>query len=696
MRFAGNRGRDRSRIVYNRSIEVSGIPEDAYNYAVYGRSPVEWVMELQRRDALAPRIRLYEAMREARRRLRPGWQLCWIEVYRRTRGNTAVGKRSHWSRSGYLEAARFRHAACHFLRSRDLHFVVGPAPHEDGPRTFQVGSVINPESVPRRRCEAEPQGWWNAYAQPLARGTPAVEPSRLPGCAPRRATHGACTILWRFVRRDLPMPHLASRVAGLLTIGCGLAAGGDDASAASTLELLLQSPLEYATPGDRCEPRICTRLLDWINAAESTIDFAIYGARDQTLILEALSAARARGVKVRGYVDRDRQGNNYYSSTDEWTRRLGVIADDQARESKPTPFAPNPPRCKRPAGFAGPLQCLAYDLGNFWLLAEHASREDFTDPSGGGTNKIMHNKFFVVDSKRVWTGSANISDSGTGGYNANAAIAAESATLALVYTQEFDRMTRRTRSRDEKPSTGPRPHQVGDAIVEPWFSPQDQPMRYAVQPLIARATSTIDVSIFFLTHKYVAADLINAHKRGVRVRIIVDATAATNGYTKHELLRVAGIPLKVENWGGKMHAKAGAIDGEILILGSMNWTSAGDNANDENTLILRSRRLAAQYGDWFERLWQSIPNRWLARGARPDPESADSGSACADGADNDFDELIDADDPGCGRHPPPLAQLPPYRLVAKERGTRPPPTHRVHWGTANKEPTNSRWTVFAR
>ena len=490
------------------------------------------------------------------------------------------------------------------------------------------------------------------------------------------------------------MLHFASRVAGLIAVAYGLHAGGDDTSSSGSLELLLQSPLEYATPGDRCTSQTCTRLLDWIHAAESTIDFAIYGARDQTVILEALLAAQGRGVKVRGYVDRDLQGTNYYASTDAWTRRLGVIADDHARESKPKPFYGRP-RCERPMGFAGPLQCLAYNLGNFWLLAEHASREDFTDPSGSGTNKIMHNKFFVVDSKRVWTGSANISDSGTGGYSANVGIAAESAPLALVYTREFERMARRTGPGDKKPRTAPTPLTVGDAIVEPWFSPQDQPMRYAVQPLIARATSTVDVSIFFLTHKYVAADLINAHRRGVRVRIIVDATSAKNGYTKHELLRVVGIPLKVENWGGKMHAKAAVIDGEFLILGSMNWTSAGDNANDENTLILRSQRLAAEYLVWFEHLWQTIPDRWLARGARPDPESADSGSACADSVDNDFDKLIDFDDPGCGPHPPPLAELPPYRLVPR-LGAATPRNHRVYWGTANKEPSDARWTTFAR
>ena len=486
--------------------------------------------------------------------------------------------------------------------------------------------------------------------------------------------------------------RLVARMAGLLVVGYVLHGCADERPTAD-IKLLLQNPLEYAAPDDRCAAPVCTTLLDWIGTADRTIDFAIYGARYQTLLLEALLASQARGVKVRGYVDRDQHGDSYYRSTDEWARRLGVIADDRARESGPQPYTGPRPRCRRPSGFDGPLQCLAYYLGNHWLLAEHASRKDFTR---AGTNKIMHHKFFVVDGKRVWTGSANISDSGTGGYNANAAIAAESRALAAAYTREFENMTRRTGPRDRKPRTARQPVRIGDAIVEPWFSPEDQPLRFAVQPLVARAKSTIDVSVFFLTNKYVTADLINAHRRGLRVRIIVDATSATNGYTKHELLRVAGIPVKVENWGGKMHAKAAVIDGEFLIVGSMNWKAAGDNANDENTLIVRSPRLAAGYGVWFERLWRSIPDRWLARDARPDPESTASGSACADGIDNDFDRLVDAADPGCGSHPPPLANLPPHRLVAKWQRSSPASTHRLYRGTTIKEPADVRWTAFAK
>ena len=466
--------------------------------------------------------------------------------------------------------------------------------------------------------------------------------------------------------------------------------------AADQVRLLLQNPLMYSNPADRCAPPICTALLDWISSATDTIDFAIYGSRDQTQLLDALLSAKNRGIKIRGYVDRDYENVNYYASTKEWEQQLGVITNDHSRETGPEPYGGPKPKCDRPPGFDGPLQCLAYDLDSHWLLAEHASREDFTDPTVGGTNEIMHHKFFVIDKERVWTGSANISDSGTGGYSANVAVAIESGRLASLYEQEFTYMINRG-SKESKPRSRIEAIRVGDLELETWFSPQDSTMRFAVQPLIARAERTIDVSIFFLTNKYTTANLLDAHMRGVKVRVIVDATSAKNGYTKHELLREARIPVKVENWGGKMHAKAAVVDGEYLILGSMNWTAAGETTNDENTLILHSRRLAGQYRDWFDELWESIPDRWLANGARPDPESLDSGTACMDGVDNDFDQLIDSEDPGCGANPPPLPDLPPHRLLVKSLyDHNPPRTHRKFWPTKVKEPPDVRWTSFAR
>lgn len=49
MKFAGKPGAwDKSRIIYNSDIEISGVPARAYEYAVNGRSAIEWIMESYR------------------------------------------------------------------------------------------------------------------------------------------------------------------------------------------------------------------------------------------------------------------------------------------------------------------------------------------------------------------------------------------------------------------------------------------------------------------------------------------------------------------------------------------------------------------------------------------------------------------------------------------------------------------------
>lgn len=48
MKFAGKRPNvDRSTIIYNPNIAVSGIPLEAYDYVVNGKSAIDWVMERQ-------------------------------------------------------------------------------------------------------------------------------------------------------------------------------------------------------------------------------------------------------------------------------------------------------------------------------------------------------------------------------------------------------------------------------------------------------------------------------------------------------------------------------------------------------------------------------------------------------------------------------------------------------------------------
>ncbi len=435
---------------------------------------------------------------------------------------------------------------------------------------------------------------------------------------------------------------------------------------AAEVRLLFNAPDTEDRPGDRCTQEVCTSLLELIDGAERSIDFAIYGIRDQTAIFEALVAARDRGVAVRGVVDRDVNDHSYYSSTDALMEALGTVQTDYradlSRVFDESKRQAESYRCDRPMGFAGPVQCVELDLGERCLFASHASREPL-----GFQGDIMHDKFFVVDGRWLWTGSTNVSNSGTGGYNANTVVLLDSRKVARWYTQEFEQMYEEGRYHRLKKAHGPRRARFGsDLAVDLYFSPQEKAMEHGVRPLVQGARERIDVAIFFLTHPGVAQDLIDAHLRGVEVRVIIDATAAKNGYTKHELLRAAGIPVKVESWGGKMHAKTAIIDGEAVIAGSMNWTSAGTRANDENTLIVFNAHEAARGHAWFDAMWRSIDDQWLS--ARPDPESRSSARSCFDGVDNDFDGQADQEDRGCRRDPPDLPPLPPYRVVPKADG----------------------------
>ena len=123
------------------------------------------------------------------------------------------------------------------------------------------------------------------------------------------------------MRHRSTTPLFLSLPAMLALTGCPKPKG--DAAVAPTiadpegkLELLLYQPGDRPAPADRCDVPLCSSLLGLIEGAQTSIDFAIYGMRNQSQVMAALAAAKARGVKVRGVVDRDREGKNYYSSTD--------------------------------------------------------------------------------------------------------------------------------------------------------------------------------------------------------------------------------------------------------------------------------------------------------------------------------------------------------------------------------------------
>lgn len=127
------------------------------------------------------------------------------------------------------------------------------------------------------------------------------------------------------------------------------------------------------------------------------------------------------------------------------------------------------------------------------------------------------------------------------------------------------------------------------------------------------ANSSIFVMIYEFSNTQVADALVQAHDRGVDVKVIMDGSEAeTDNVGVVPILNESGIPLKIYTpLNGILHDKVAIIDNQTVVTGSYNWSYSANNDNDENLLVLHSAALASQYVADFQSLWNAtstIPN----------------------------------------------------------------------------------------
>lgn len=118
---------------------------------------------------------------------------------------------------------------------------------------------------------------------------------------------------------------------------------------------------------------------------------------------------------------------------------------------------------------------------------------------------------------------------------------------------------------------------------------------------IDSARLSVDAAVYDLNLFTVRNALIDAHQRGVTVRIV----AESDQLDRQELqdLKDAGIPVLGDRRESLMHNKFIIIDRQEVWTGSMNYTFNGIYDNDNNLLQVRSSKIAANYLTEFEEMF---------------------------------------------------------------------------------------------
>jgi len=140
--------------------------------------------------------------------------------------------------------------------------------------------------------------------------------------------------------------------------------------------------------------------------------------------------------------------------------------------------------------------------------------------------------------------------------------------------------------------------------IDVYFSP-DGGAGHAVVKEIAGAKTSLDIAAYSYTHAEISKATVEAHKRGIRVRVVMDKTQSAGKYSSATFLHNSGVPVWIDVKVGLMHNKYLIIDGQTIITGSFNLTKSADERNAENLLLIRGKeKLTQAYAENFKKLLQ--------------------------------------------------------------------------------------------
>lgn len=231
--------------------------------------------------------------------------------------------------------------------------------------------------------------------------------------------------------------------------------------------------------------------------------------------------------------------------------------------------------------------------------------------NSGLTSDVMHNKFIIVDNRRLLTGSMNFGDGSIFDDYNNIVLIAD-PNLSQAYTSEFNEMWGTTlplpnlansKFGPDKTDNTTHSFTVAGSPVQSYFSPTDNTTARIVDA-INSADHTLDIALFTFINNDIGDAVVAAKERGVYVRCIIENTSYI-GSEFNSLVSAGIAAYSHQSVPYDFHHKYCIIDAfygnsdPLVVTGSHNWTNSAEDEYDENTLMIHNQMIAQQYTEEF-------------------------------------------------------------------------------------------------
>lgn len=205
----------------------------------------------------------------------------------------------------------------------------------------------------------------------------------------------------------------------------------------------------------------------------------------------------------------------------------------------------------------------------------------FNDASAEAT---MHNKFAVIDGRRVLTGSLNYS---TTAFNRSDEdlLLIDDPVVSALYEDELAEL-----------EAGEQVPRIDDpeAPLSVYFGSEDR-LDLMVIDAIGGAQAEIEVIMFSAGLASLGDALVAAVDRGVNVTFLVDESQSQDSDLDETLEAGGAHVLRItRSFPVELHDKLCMVDGQIVLAGSYNWTPLASFYNDENSVRLSSSAIATR------------------------------------------------------------------------------------------------------